>query len=175
MECTGAGALHVFICLYRLRTFADISLRAFAHSMSNLSLRAMSPRLSIPTTFPFSTTGSRRTWRPAMSCAAERTSSSGDTVIMLRLIISLTGVISGSFSAATHLSTMSLSVTIPRSLPSLPHTGRLPRLCRDSSLAATAALSSWDIVTGFLLISSLTNIISLLFVLYRIIPFIFNG
>ena len=52
----------------------------------------------------------------------------GDTVAHPRVIISRTRVWAGSSSAATQRSTISRSVTMPRSFRSSPHTGSTPTL-----------------------------------------------
>ena len=99
----------------------------------------------MPTTLPPSSTGRRRTCRAAMSRVASRASSSGETTAQLRVMMSFTWVWAGSSSAAMQRRTMSRSVTMPRRPPSFPHTGRAPRLCRDSSRAAREA-DSWGVM-----------------------------
>ena len=108
--------------------------------------------LTIPTTLPPSTTGSRRTCCRAMRWAAWRTSSPGATWAGWRDITCRTGTWRGSSSAATHRSTRSRSVTMPWRVPSREHTGRAPTLCRASSRAARATLSwgAMDTTVGFI-------------------------
>ena len=132
--------------------FSEISHRAWAASMSKRRLRARSDREIMPTTFPSSTTGSRRTCWAAIRRVASRQSSSGETVAQQRVMMSRTGVWAGSSSAATHRSTMSRSVTTPRSRPSPAQTGRAPTLCRLMSRAARAAEEVGSMVTtlGFI-------------------------
>ena len=96
----------------------------------------------MPTTWPPSNTGSRRTCRSAIFRAAAWTSSPGETVTGDRDMMSCTGTRLGSSPAATQRVMMSRSVTMPMSLPLWPHTGRAPRSWRLSSRAARAALSS---------------------------------
>jgi hypothetical protein len=61
-----------------------------------------------------------------MESAAASASSSGETVSRLRVMISRTGVRSGSSPEATHRRMMSRSVTMPRSFFSGVQTGRAP-------------------------------------------------
>ena len=140
--------------------FSEISHRAWAASMSKRPLRARSDREIMPTSFPSSTTGSRRTWWRDIRRVASRQSAPGETVAQPRVMMSRTGVWAGSSSAATHRSTISRSVTIPRSRRSSPHTGREPTLCRLMSRAARAAEEPGSTVTTLGFIRSLTCIIT---------------
>ncbi len=77
----------------------DISVSAFAASILKLRLFAMSPSDSIPVTLPFSTTGRRRIFSEDINVAAALTSSAGETEMMFRDIMSLTGLFRGSFGS----------------------------------------------------------------------------
>ncbi len=74
-----------------------------------------------------------------------------------RVIISRTMVWAGSSSAAMQRRTISRSVTIPRSRPSLEQTGSEPTLCRLMSRAAREAEEVGSMVTTLGFISSLTS------------------
>ena len=126
--------------------------------MSKRWLRARSARETIPTSRPSSTTGRRRTCWTDISRVASRRSSRGETAVQPRVIMSRTSVWAGSSSAATHRSTISRSVTIPRSRRSAPQTGRAPTLCRLMSRAARAAEAVGSMVTTLGFINSFTSI-----------------
>lgn len=100
----------------------------------------------------------RRTCWTDISRVASRQSSRGETDAQPRVIMSRTSVWAGSSSAATHRSTISRSVTIPRSRRSAPHTGRAPTLCRLMSRAARAAEAVGSMVTTLGFINSFTSI-----------------
>lgn len=105
--------------LSRARIYSlHMSQNAAAVSAKNIFELEISLRLSIPVSFPFSHTGSRRNLRWDMSLAASVTECSGLMDTAGEVIISQAGVLSQSFSCASTRVTISLSVTIPFSCPS---------------------------------------------------------
>lgn len=102
--------------------------------------------------------GRRRTCSRAIRRAASSTLRSGSAARTRRVMISATRVRSGSSPAATQRTTISRSVTMPRSRPSRLHTGSAPMLCCDRSRAATATVSSGEMAMIRRLMTSLTCI-----------------
>lgn len=94
----------------------------------------------------------------AIRRAASSTLRSGSAARTRRVMISATRVRSGSSPAATQRTTISRSVTMPRSRPSRLHTGSAPMLCCDRSRAATATVSSGEMAMIRRLMTSLTCI-----------------
>ena len=122
---------------------------ASANSASSFSRRARSHAVTMPTSRPFSATGRRRSCSRAMSAAALCTLSPGRAVTTARDMTSETRVSAGSLSSARQRSTMSRSVSTPRSRPVLSVTGSAPRFHRRSSRAAAVTGSSCPTVMTF--------------------------
>lgn len=85
-----------------LDVLGDLPERASPASISQAPHLARSPRETIPTTLPASSTGSRRTCFTAIIRAASAASSSGETTAQFRDMMSLIWTLWGSSSAATH-------------------------------------------------------------------------
>ena len=157
---------------YGWRMFSEMSVRAREISISQRPHLARSPRESMPTTLPLSTTGRRRICWPDMRRAAWRGSASGETAAGWRVMMVRTGTWDGSSPAATHRRMMSRSVTMPSRAPEPLHTGRAPTLCRASRRAARAALSpgSMDTTQGFMSCCTCKKITSFFRVVGRKVP-----
>ena len=130
----------------------------WAVSMLKFPRLARSARESMPVRCPFCVTGRRRSCARDISRAARAVSSEASTARTPVDIISRTGTASASFPAATQRRTTSRSVTIPHRRPSGVCTGRMPRLYRLISRAATLTGSCVPTLITCFVIQSLTFI-----------------
>ena len=121
----------------------------------SLRVRAMSAWATMPTSLPFSTTGSRRTWWRAMSWSASSRSLSGSTLMRSREDTSPTDVVFGSAASATTLVVMSRSVIIPISCSSSV-IGSEPMCFSRISCAASTTDADAPIERGSAVIASRT-------------------
>src|SRR3954447_20302805 len=119
----------------------------------NASSTARSPIETMPTTRRPSTTGSRRTSAACIRRTALSTVSSGDTASTSPLHRSATVSAVRSLPSATPRSTISRSVTMPRTLP--PSTTTTGPMSRSRMIRATSTTGvSPDAVTGSRVITS---------------------